>query len=141
MRATAARCTDVAHSHAPAGCARCPDNDAFANSGWLSEHLRGRNWRGTDCNDGDGAIYPGRRVPAKSNADVDHNCNSIKGKNSLSGMGLEQQFCNVSQRGIIILGDSATAHFHIPPAWCAPPPCAAWPPGHSCARPRANPAG
>lgn len=29
--------------------------------------------------------------------------------------------CNVTQRGLIALGDSATAHFSIPPMWLNPP--------------------
>lgn len=32
----------------------------------------------------------------------------------------EDIFCkDVPQRGLVILGDSATAHFHIPPQWYA----------------------
>jgi len=50
----------------------------------------------------------------------DHNCNGIFGVDS-TGRSYEQLFCSQSsQRGVIILGDSATAHFRIPPEWLEP---------------------
>ena len=60
-------------------------------------------------------VYPGRRVTLHDN-DVDHNCNGIVGGNSTGSY--EDLFCKgTQQRGLIMLGDSATAHFHIPPQW------------------------
>lgn len=42
--------------------------------------LRGFSWRGKDCDDGRGDIYPGR---ASSNygPEIDHDCNGIYGIN------------------------------------------------------------
>jgi acyloxyacyl hydrolase len=52
---------------------------------------------------------------APSDASIDHNCNGIKGANASGSF--ESQLCSgaYTQRGLILLGDSATAHFHIPP--------------------------
>jgi len=76
--------------------------------------LRGSNWRGRDCNDFDAAVYPGRDkttwVPQ-----VDHNCNGIYEKNNVD---YEKIFCsNSGQLGTVVVGDSAGAHFSIPPQW------------------------
>jgi hypothetical protein len=79
------------------------------------QRLRGSHWRGTDCDDLRSNVYPGRKSSTYG-ADVDHNCNGIVGGNSTGSY--EDIFCSQSsQRGIAILGDSATAHFHIPPQW------------------------
>jgi len=82
--------------------------------------LRGTHWRGRDCNDLDGSVYPGRAKdtvgPSK-----DHNCNGIFGTEPGTGIPYETKFCsNSSLRGLINLGDSATAHFSVPPAWLTP---------------------
>lgn len=77
--------------------------------------LRGNDWRGADCDDLRGDVYPGRRTTTHGNS-IDHNCNGIYGGNATGSY--EDIFCANSQpRGIVILGDSATAHFHIPPQW------------------------
>jgi acyloxyacyl hydrolase len=88
------------------------DNDYYSTE----KTLRGIHWRGMDCDDLDGRVYPGR-----SKDDIgplgDHNCNGIYGVDS-SLQSYEDKFCKGSgMRGIIALGDSATAHFHIPPDW------------------------
>jgi len=77
--------------------------------------LRGGSWRGKDCNDLAGDIYPGRRANNYAGNDaVDHNCNGIYGSDAL-GNEYEDVFCaNSSQRGVIVYGDSISAHFHIP---------------------------
>jgi hypothetical protein len=91
------------------------DNDGDFYSVEKVRRLRGTDWRGIDCDDKRAAVYPGRRI-SNFQAEVDHNCNGIYGRNS-SGT-YEELFCSSSQpRGIAILGDSATAHFHIPPQW------------------------
>jgi acyloxyacyl hydrolase len=75
--------------------------------------LRGGSWRGKDCNDLAGDIYPGRRQ-SNYGPEIDHNCNGIYGVDA-SGNSYEDLFCgNSSQRGIIVYGDSISAHFHIP---------------------------
>ena len=49
--------------------------------------------------------------------EVDHDCNGISGMDE-SGVSYEDKFCSgTERRGLVILGDSATAHFHLPPAW------------------------
>jgi hypothetical protein len=79
--------------------------------------LRGSDWRGADCDDKHANVYPGRKVNDHADeSDVDHNCNGIYGGNSTGTY--EELFCSDNdRRGIILLGDSATAHFHIPPQW------------------------
>ena len=50
---------------------------------------------------------------------MDSNCNGIYGNvpNS-SEQSYEQLFCNDSkQMGVAVLGDSISAHFHIPEEW------------------------
>uniref|UniRef100_A0A8D0YFV0 Acyloxyacyl hydrolase n=1 Tax=Sus scrofa TaxID=9823 RepID=A0A8D0YFV0_PIG len=79
--------------------------------------LRGYHWRGRDCNDNDKMVYPGRR-PDSWDVHQDSNCNGIWGVDPKDGIPYEKKFCEGSQpRGIILLGDSAGAHFHIPPEW------------------------
>uniref|UniRef100_A0A2K5VJV1 Acyloxyacyl hydrolase n=1 Tax=Macaca fascicularis TaxID=9541 RepID=A0A2K5VJV1_MACFA len=79
--------------------------------------LRGYHWRGRDCNDSDESVYPGRR-PDNWDVHQDSNCNGIWGIDPKDGIPYEKKFCEGSQpRGIILLGDSAGAHFHISPEW------------------------
>lgn len=80
--------------------------------------LRGSDWRGKDCDDLDGTTYPGRRVNSHTfSPHKDYNCNGINGTDP-RGRDYENLFCaNSGQRGIIAIGDSATAHFRIPPDW------------------------
>lgn len=91
------------------------DNDGDFYSMEGVRRLRGTDWRGVDCDDSRVNVYPGRHVTAYDGS-VDHNCNGISGGNE-TGL-YEDLFCAGTQpRGIAILGDSATAHFHIPPQW------------------------
>ena len=88
------------------------DKDFFSDV----QTLRGDDWRGKDCNDADKDIYPGRHTTG--DAFVDTNCNGIFGTDPSSGKTYESLWCNgTGQMGTILLGDSAGAHFHIPPAW------------------------
>lgn len=78
--------------------------------------LRGSDWRGKDCNDSNANVYPGRAIDTVG-PKQDHNCNGIKGV-AVDGQSYEEKFCAKSQqRGVLILGDSATAHFSLPPTW------------------------
>ncbi|XP_077159500.1 acyloxyacyl hydrolase isoform X2 [Paroedura picta] len=89
------------------------DGDMFSNFATL----RGYHWRGRDCDDGTASVYPGRR-PDNWDAQQDSNCNGIWGVDQKDGIPYEQKFCNGTEsKGIILLGDSAGAHFHIPPEW------------------------
>ena len=89
------------------------DGDYFSTP--FARRLRGNDWRGYDCDDLHRDVYPGRRVSAQASS-VDHNCNGIFGGNATAAY--EDLFCANSQpRGLVILGDSATAHFHVPPQW------------------------
>ncbi|XP_077125357.1 acyloxyacyl hydrolase isoform X4 [Ranitomeya variabilis] len=82
--------------------------------------LRGYHWRGKDCNDINNSIYPGRS-PKDWDSLQDSNCNGIWGFDPEDGIPYEKKFCaGTDSKGIIILGDSAAAHFHIPPEWLTP---------------------
>lgn len=86
------------------------DNDTFSYS---EKTLRGTYWRGKDLDDLDQTIHPGR---ASSDALFDENCNGISGVDE-SGAPYEDKFCKgTGEMGIAILGDSATAHFSLPPS-------------------------
>ena len=90
------------------------DGDRFSTI----KTLRGSHWRGEDCDDVNKDVYPGRALESKSllGRDIDHNCNKVVGGNSTASY--EDMFCkDTDQRGLIMLGDSATAHFHLPPQY------------------------
>jgi len=88
------------------------DKDTFSTL----DTLRGAHWRGKDCNDKDARVYPGRAIDSVGDF-ADHNCNGILGRDS-QGSSYERKFCkNSGQRGLIVLGDSAAAHFSLPPQW------------------------
>ncbi|MEE6465753.1 hypothetical protein FKM82_006675 [Ascaphus truei] len=79
--------------------------------------LRGYDWRGRDCNDAEDSVYPGRS-PKDWDAIQDSNCNGIWGFDPEDGIPYEKKFCKgTNAKGIILLADSAGAHFHIPPEW------------------------
>jgi acyloxyacyl hydrolase len=88
------------------------DNDGY---GADSYGFRGASWRGKDCNDSAANIYPTRLVNAYG-PNVDHNCNGIVGGNATIP-DFEAAFCSGENQpmGVVILGDSAAAHFAIPP--------------------------
>ncbi|XP_044310441.1 acyloxyacyl hydrolase isoform X2 [Varanus komodoensis] len=89
------------------------DGDKFS----VFPTLRGYHWRGRDCDDQEASVYPGRR-PHNWDTEKDSNCNGIWGVDPKDGIPYEQKFCNGTEsKGVIILGDSAGAHFHIPPEW------------------------
>ena len=88
------------------------DDDYFSDV----QTFRGTSWRGKDCNDADSNIYPGHYTT--DDAVLDTNCNGIYGVDPDSGETYESLWCNgTGQMGAVILGDSAGAHFHIPPSW------------------------
>jgi len=89
------------------------DGDRFGTE----STLRGSSWRGKDCNDFSAKVHPGARV-VQGDSVIDHNCNGIFGLDSTTGRPWEEEFCNDTQRmGIAVLGDSISAHFHIPEQW------------------------
>ncbi|XP_033753792.1 acyloxyacyl hydrolase-like isoform X2 [Pecten maximus] len=89
------------------------DDDRFSTYATL----RGSSWRGKDCDDSRKDIHPGSR-PIQSDKDRDSNCNGILGVDPVSGQTYEDLYCKESQaRGVIVLGDSLSAHFHIPREW------------------------
>ena len=88
------------------------DGDDFSTL----QTLRGTSWRGKDCNDFDSSSYPGKYTTDDPVADT--NCNGIYGIDPASGQTYESLWCKgTDQMGTILLGDSAGAHFHLPPAW------------------------
>lgn len=97
------RLIEVFETHLPLSDA---DRDAFATS----FGLRGSAWRGRDCSDMERGIYPGRKF---GDREADYNCNGISGRMP-SGKPAKEELCEVEQRGIIMVGDSACAHFRIP---------------------------
>ncbi|CAF1510570.1 unnamed protein product [Rotaria magnacalcarata] len=89
------------------------DGDRFGTE----ESFRGSAWRGKDCDDFSSKIRPGARSVMGDYA-IDHNCNGIYGMDSSTNKPWEEEFCNDTQRlGIAVLGDSVSAHFHIPEQW------------------------
>ncbi|KAJ8041747.1 Acyloxyacyl hydrolase [Holothuria leucospilota] len=93
------------------------DGDRFS----IIETLRGTHFRGRDCNDVDKAIHPGARA-INGDKDEDSNCNGIHGVDPKTGQSYEELLCGGSdQLGLILLGDSAGAHFHIPEDWVSAP--------------------
>ncbi|KAM9095641.1 acyloxyacyl hydrolase isoform 2-T3 [Sarcophilus harrisii] len=94
-----------------------PWEDADGDKHSALPTLRGFYWRGRDCNDRNSDVYPGRR-PENWDAHQDSNCNGIWGTDPNDGIPYEKKFCEGSEaKGLIVLGDSAAAHFHIPPEW------------------------
>jgi len=89
------------------------DGDHFG----IESSLRGTSWRGKDCDDFSKKIRPGAHS-VNGDAVIDHNCNGIFGLNPTTNQPWETEFCNDTQRlGIAVLGDSVSAHFHIPEQW------------------------
>ncbi|XP_076975820.1 acyloxyacyl hydrolase isoform X2 [Tamandua tetradactyla] len=94
-----------------------PFKDVDSDKHSVFPTLRGYHWRGRDCNDRNEEAYPGRR-PDSWDAHQDSNCNGIWGIDPKDGIPYEKKFCEGSQpKGIILLGDSAGAHFSISPEW------------------------
>lgn len=91
------------------------DNDGFSTVA----NFRGYNWRGKDCDDFSSAIYPGRKsFDGVNNKAADHDCNGVFGINKETGKYYEEELCGESDRlGVIVIGDSAGAHFSIPPKY------------------------
>lgn len=78
--------------------------------------FRGTSWRGKDCVDFDAEVYPGRY--STDDAVIDSNCNGVYGVEPASAMTYESLWCKgTKQMGSVLLGDSAGAHFHIPPQY------------------------
>jgi len=91
------------------------DGDRFSGS---MEQLRGTHWRGKDCDDLDNKVYPGRKTNPFTKSDVDYNCNGIKGTNPETGKLYQEELCGESKpMGVAVFGDSAGAHFELPPQW------------------------
>lgn len=90
------------------------DNDTFSTA----PEFRGYSWRGRDCDDHNAGIRPGTKFDPNSDPNIDWNCNGIYGIDPASGLPWEEELCaNTQPYGIVQLGDSASAHFHIPPSY------------------------
>lgn len=100
---------DALNNHVPL---EDSDGDLFSTMGTI----RGYYWRGKDCNDEDKDIYPGRYT--SDDGTIDTNCNGIVGIDPATNQTYESLWCEgTEQMGTVVLGDSASAHFHIPPTW------------------------
>lgn len=95
------------------------DGDGYSGDRWMTP--RGSHWRGFDCDESivrkGEEVYPGRSAEHNNwDKRSDSNCNGIYGSESgVLGKEYEEKFCkNSDARGIMMLGDSASAHFHIP---------------------------
>lgn len=89
------------------------DGDTFT----FIKEFRGSSWKGQDCNDFESNIYPGR-LKNGFGSHVDHDCNGIFGVNPNTGNSYEDELCaGTNPYGVIVIGDSAVAHFHFPPEW------------------------
>ena len=89
------------------------DKDLFSTF----DALRGSSWRGRDCSDTSALVYPGTK-PINGDSHLDSNCNGIYGINNSTTKTYEEELCaNTSPRGVAVLGDSISAHFHLPPQW------------------------
>lgn len=89
------------------------DGDKFGHS---TRTMRGYNWRGKDCDVFSDKVYPGRSDSSFPDA-IDQDCNGIYGRDHLA-RSYENMYCSgTERRGVISLGDSATAHFRIPPQY------------------------
>ena len=92
------------------------DGDGFSGQ---TSTLRGWHWRGYDCEDSrikkTSEVYPGRRAEISDwDEKSDTNCNGIFGKDN-DGNSYEEKFCKENPGlGFSVLGDSASAHFHLP---------------------------
>lgn len=96
-----------------------PIEDADGDKYSIIRTLRGTSWRGKDCDDSRDSVHPGRRVGRDADAHADANCNGIYGIDyAATRQPYETLFCDGTQpMGVALFGDSAGAHFHIPPDW------------------------
>nr|XP_002121122.3 acyloxyacyl hydrolase-like [Ciona intestinalis] len=94
-----------------------PLQDSDLDKYSIDPTLRGSHWRGKDCDDTRSDVYPGRR-PINMDITYDSNCNGIYGADPQTGRPYEELYCaNTNPKGVVILGDSAAAHFHLPPEY------------------------
>ncbi|BFZ13302.1 hypothetical protein BsWGS_16341 [Bradybaena similaris] len=92
------------------------DGDGFS----IFQTLRGTYWRGKDCSDISADVHPGAK-PIEGDREFDFNCNGIFGVNNQTHKPYEDELCGSSQaRGVAVLGDSISSHFHLPTAWIDP---------------------
>ena len=83
------------------------DNDTYSDV----STFRGHHWRGSDCNEMEANVYPGRKTGNKM---LDHDCNGIFGVDNWKRL-YEDKFCKPYKRlGVAVIRDSAGVHFSIP---------------------------
>ena len=88
------------------------DGDGFSTD----PTFRGSDWRGKDCDPNRADIYPGAMVVDEDRT-RDSNCNGVYGVDPHTGTPYESLYCSTPELGIAVLGDSASAHFHLPPSY------------------------
>ncbi|KAJ8935056.1 hypothetical protein NQ318_002685 [Aromia moschata] len=109
-------CKILNNSYSTLDAAEDFDQDGFS----AITPARGADWKGRDCQDNDPGAYPGR-TPEDYDTENDSNCNSIWGIDNKTKTPWEEIVCNESDhRGLIYIGDSIGAHFHMPQVWINP---------------------
>lgn len=92
-----------------------PDFDFDGDHFGAEPTLRGYNWRGKDCDNFDSTVYPGRATGTPGN---DYDCNGVSGFNPTTMKPYKDELCDgVEHYGVVAVGDSAGAHFAIPPSY------------------------
>ncbi|XP_077287637.1 acyloxyacyl hydrolase-like [Arctopsyche grandis] len=92
------------------------DKDGFS----IFRVARGSDWRGKDCSDINSSVYPGAETH-NNDSNVDHNCNGIWGNDPKTVRPWEDILCDdTKSQGLIYIGDSIGAHFHMPESWMNP---------------------
>jgi len=87
------------------------DGDLFASD----PVLRGYNFRVQDCDNFDATVHPGRKSGV---AGQDYDCNGIDGFNPQTMKPYKDELCaGTPHIGVVAIGDSAGAHFSIPPRY------------------------
>ncbi|KAJ8976121.1 hypothetical protein NQ317_019386 [Molorchus minor] len=114
-------CNILNNSYTSLDAASDFDQDGFSTI----TPARGADWKGKDCRDNDPDAHPGR-TPYLLDMLYDceyyfANCNGIWGIDNETNRQWEEILCQGSDsKGIVYIGDSIGAHFHMPQVWINP---------------------
>ena len=94
------------------------DSDQDSFSATKVSNFKDYQPSGSDCNDINSNIYPGRKIDPYPGKGIDYNCNGISGIDPVSGKSRKEALCKDSkQLGVILIGETSGTNFHIPPSW------------------------